>query len=153
MPSPQADHMFYIIPRSHNFSTTVFNCFKHLQKARCGARAVTQFYKSESRPFSTELSVDRATSVNGQRRSRFLFLNGSLTFWAALVDREWPWAAKNGRSIKTQLLEWRTWQIAQYTENPLWIYKLQNSSWHSIVLPQAKESWFIRSSDPDYVLA
>ena len=52
MLSPQADRIFYILfPRSHNFSTTECNCFKNLQKARCGARALTQFYKSESRLF------------------------------------------------------------------------------------------------------
>ena len=52
MLSPQADRMFHILfPRSHNFYTTECNCFKNLQKSRCGARALTQFYKSESTPF------------------------------------------------------------------------------------------------------
>ena len=52
MLSPEAYRMFYILfPRSHNFSTIECNCFKNLQKARCGPRALTQFYKSESRPF------------------------------------------------------------------------------------------------------
>ena len=52
MLSPQADRMFYILfPRSHNFSTTECNCFKNVQKSRCGVRALTQFYKSENRPF------------------------------------------------------------------------------------------------------
>ena len=55
MLSPQADRMFYILfPRSYNFSTIEFNCSKNLQKARCGARALTQFYKSESWWSSTE---------------------------------------------------------------------------------------------------
>ena len=44
MLSPQDDRMFYILfPRSHNFSATEFNCFKNLQKARCGARSLTHF--------------------------------------------------------------------------------------------------------------
>ena len=85
------------------------------------------------------------------RCGAFIYKLQFMIFWAALVDRERPWAAKNGRSIKTQLLKWGTWQIVQYTENPLWIYKprykLQNSSWHSFKSPQAKESWFrVRSS-------
>ena len=58
MLSPQVDRMFYILfPRSHNFSTTEFNYFKNLQKARCDARALTQFYANRRVDHSsTELS-------------------------------------------------------------------------------------------------
>ena len=85
---------------------------------------------------STELSGDRATSMYAEAPiDVFISKLQFMIFWAALVDREWPWATKNGRSIRTQLLEWGAWRTVQYTENLLWIYKLQNSSWHSFVSP------------------
>ena len=95
-----------LFPRCHNFSETEFKCFKNLQKARCGA--LTQFYKSDSRPFE-QLSGDRATNVHmyNVSISKLQFM----IFWAAWVDRERPWATKNVRSIRTRLLERGTWQI------------------------------------------
>ena len=71
---PLAGRMFYILfQRSHSFSTAGFNCFKNLQKSRCGAR-----------------------SVYGPSRSMFLFLNYSLWYF------EQPWLTVNNHErLKT----------------------------------------------------